>query len=334
MTHHNDDHKNEVDDITGVETTGHEWDGIKELNNPAPRWWLWIFYITVVWSIGYWVVYPAWPTISGATKGAIGWTQYEKLAQDQAEISAVQATYMARFAGADFDTIMNDPALYEFAVAGGQAAFKDNCATCHGTGGAGGPGYPNLNDDDWLWGGSIEAIYTTLLYGIRSTHDLTRQSQMPAFLKDGLLKRDEVIQVADYVLAANKEGTAEIDHPGRAIFKEQCVSCHGNDGRGLREFGAPNLMDAIWLYGVNSSSVYKTVSQAHNREAVYQTVAQGRNSVMPHWEGRLDDHTIRQLAVYVHALGGGEESSVTNDTTILRPQPEPEPEPEPESGED
>lgn len=284
----------ERDEISGVETTGHEWDGIKELNNPAPRWWLWVFYICIIWSIGYWVVYPAWPTISGHTKGMFGWTEYEKLAVSQAEIVERQAEYLSAFEKASFDEIMNDPALYAFARAGGAAAFKDNCATCHGTGGAGGKGFPNLNDDDWLWGGKIEDIYTTLEYGIRSGHEDARLSQMPSFGADGLLKREEIAAVTDYVLSLSGGEKRDTYEQGAEIFAQQCATCHGPDGKGMREVGAPNLTDAIWLYG-------------GDRETVYETVFYARSGLMPYWKGRLDENTIRQLSVYVHSLGGGEQ---------------------------
>jgi len=133
----NNEIKKEIDDLTGVETTGHEWDGLKELNNPAPRWWLWVFYISVIWSVGYWVIYPAWPTLSGHTQGTAKTNQYKELAASQDEIRIRQAAYQKDFESASFETIMNDPSLYAFAVAGGASSFKDNCATCHGTGGAG-----------------------------------------------------------------------------------------------------------------------------------------------------------------------------------------------------
>lgn len=293
-------HSKDIDEVSGVETTGHEWDGLKELNNPAPRWWLWVFYITVIWSVWYWVVYPAWPVPGGATKGTYGWTQYKKLAAEQQEILKRQNVYLDRFKQASFDTILTDHELYAFAVAGGAASFKDNCATCHGTGGAGGPGYPNLNDDDWLWGGEIDAIHQTLLYGIRSAHEDTRISEMPAFGKDALLSGDEIDMVVDYVLglSGSKGAHAEDAEKGRAIFANNCASCHGEDGKGLREFGGPNLTDSIWLYG-------------GDRDAIYKTVFDGRKSVMPSWTGRLHPETIRQLAVYVHQLGGGEPRAAT-----------------------
>ncbi|MCB9991988.1 MAG: cytochrome-c oxidase, cbb3-type subunit III [Rhodospirillales bacterium] len=287
-----DDKKKDIDGVTGIETTGHEWDGVKELNNPAPRWWLLVFYVCVIWSIGYWVVYPAWPTLSGHTQGIGGKSQYKQLESSQQEIHARQAEYMSRFEGASFSEIQDDPSLYAFAVAGGSAAFKDNCATCHGTGGAGAKGFPNLNDDDWLWGGSVEEIHQTITYGIRSAHDDAHVSIMQAYGKDGLLKRQDVAKVVDFVASFAEHGLDE-SHEGYTIFQENCASCHGADAKGSREFGAPNLRDAIWLYG-------------GDHETIYETVFYGRGGVMPNWNERLDPATIRQLAIYVHSLGGGE----------------------------
>jgi cytochrome c oxidase cbb3-type subunit 3 len=294
-----DKDKKDIDDVSGVETTGHEWDGLKELNNPLPRWWVWVWLVTIIWSIWYFAVYPSWPTLSGATQGMGGYTQFKELAESQQEIIDRQGAYLERFEQADFNQIMNAPELYAFAMAGGASAFKDNCATCHGTGGAGGYGYPNLNDDDWLWGGRLEDIHQTLLHGIRVQGSFdTRLSDMPAFGKDGLLKRDEIDVVADYVLSLSG-GKTKYDHAsplfdqGAIIFQKQCASCHGQDGKGLREFGAPNLTDKIWLYG-------------GDRAAIYETIFYSRAGMMPAWEDRLDENTIRQLTVYLHQLGGGE----------------------------
>lgn len=298
MSDHN---KKEIDSVTGVETTGHEWDGIKELNKPAPRWWLWVFYVTVIWSIGYWVVYPAWPTLSGHTKGTFGWTEYTKLKAEQAEIEARQARYAAKFKDASFDRIMKDPELYAFAVAGGKAAFKNNCATCHGSGAQGAKGYPNLNDDDWLWGGKLADIYQTLQYGIRSGHDEARISQMPAFGRDGLLKQSEINDAAEYVIALS-QGKATNDMSGAKVFAENCAACHGDKGEGGRDFGAPRLADAIWLYG-------------GDHDTVYQTIYNARAGVMPFWKGKLPDDTLRMLTVYVHSLGGGEPDEQPEATT-------------------
>lgn len=286
--------RTETDAVSGVETTGHEWDGLKELNNPLPRWWVWVFIACCIWSAWYFVIYPAWPTLSGATKGTSGYTQYKELKESQGEIIARQQVYLDKFQKSSFDEIMNDPTLYAFAVAGGSAAFKDNCATCHGTGAEGGKGYPNLNDDDWLWGGTVEDIYRTLSYGIRSEHDEARSSQMPSFGTDALLKKEEINAVVDYVSGLSK-GESKETMPGFAIYQANCASCHGTDAKGGRDFGAPNLSDAIWLYGGNKEDIFASVYKSHA-------------GVMPNWNGRLTESTIRQLAVYVHQLGGGEKT--------------------------
>lgn len=303
MTNH--DQNKEIDQISGVETTGHEWDGLKELNNPAPRWWLWVFYVCVIWAFGYWIIYPAWPTFGGHTKGVADWTQFTKLEKEQAEILLRQKEYLEKFHDASFKDIMNDPELYAFARAGGSSAFKDNCATCHGIGGAGAKGFPNLNDDDWLWGGKIEDIYQTLAYGIRSPHDDTRVSMMPAFGKDGILDLQQISIMTDYVVNLSRAKDVST-HEGHAIFQEKCASCHGPDAKGKREFGAPNLTDAIWLYG-------------EEKDVIYKTIYNGRSSVMPFWKGRLNDDTLRQLTIYVHSLGGGEESELKNESDIYGP---------------
>jgi cytochrome c oxidase cbb3-type subunit 3 len=290
------------------DTTGHEWDGIKEYNNPLPRWWLWIFYLTIIWSIGYWVVYPAWPVLSGdaergGSKGSFAWTQYKKLAIEQQEIVDRRAGYLKRFHQASTEEILNDAELYAFAIAGGKSAFKDNCATCHGTGGAGAPGYPNLNDDDWIWGGDMENIYQTIKYGVRM-HDEGRQSMMPEY--GSMLTKEQINAVADYVIGLHT-GKSEIpaddvteealaEYPqGARIFRENCAACHGNDGKGMREVGAPNLADAIWL---------KTADG--NREGIISQIRNPKHGLMPAWGERLDEDTLRQLTLYVHSLGGGE----------------------------
>ena len=286
-----DDQHKDKDELSGIETTGHEWDGLKELNNPTPRWWLIIFLLCVVWSVGYWVVYPAWPTLTGNTKGSAGWTEYKKLSTEQEEITQQRGVYIDKIKTQSLQQIQNDPELYSFAIAGGKIMFKENCAACHGSGAEGRKGFPNLNDDDWLWGGKLDEIYTTIRYGIRSVHEKTRISQMPAFGKDGLLKADEIASVTDYVLSLStgKGKTAR----GEAIFKQQCSSCHGENGKGLHQYGAPNLTDAIWLYG-------------GDKESIMQQINNPKHGVMPTWESRLPDETIKQLAIYVHSLGGGE----------------------------
>lgn len=291
----NNDHNKDIDDITGVETTGHSWDGLQELNNPLPRWWVWVFIITVIWSIWYFIVYPSWPVSGGATEGMSGYTQYKELSESQQEIFDRQAAYLERFETADFEKIMNDPELYAFAMAGGKSAFKDNCATCHGTGGEGGNGYPNLNDDDWLWGGQMQEIHQTLEHGIRAANLDTRMSQMPAFGQDKLLSKNEINAVIDYVLNLSGNKTDGNEKIGLQIFQQNCASCHGNDAKGDHAFGAPNLTDAIWLYG-------------GDREDIYNTVYYSRGGMMPAWRSRLDANTIKQLTIYIHELGGGEVS--------------------------
>ncbi len=285
-----DNHNNEKDEVSGVETTGHDWDGIKELNNPAPRWWLWVFFVCIIWSVGYWVIYPAWPTLEGNTKGAGNWTQYKKLASEQAEIDQIRGVLGKQISEKSLAEIQANPELYAYAMAGGKTAFKENCAACHGTGAQGGRGYPNLNDDDWLWGGKLEDIYTTIKYGIRSGHDKARFSQMPAF-GQGMLSKEDIANVTEHTLSLS--GNHPVNAKGETIFKQNCASCHGENGKGSHEFGAPNLADSIWLYGGDKKSILAQVSNP-------------RSGVMPIWESRLSDDMIKQLAIYVHSLGGGE----------------------------
>lgn len=286
----------ERDPISGVETTGHEWDGLKELNNPAPRWWLWVFIITVIWSVGYWVVYPAWPVPGGNTKGSFGWTQHKDLQQQQSLIDAQQQQYLDRFHNATLEAISKDPELYAFARAGGAIAFKNNCAQCHGTGAEGGKGYPNLNDDDWIWGGTLEDINRTIHVGVRSDHAEARTMLMPAFGRDGVLKSEQINDVAEFVTSlheGDKAVQSESLTRGKEIYAQNCAMCHGAAGEGNRTMGAPRLSDAIWLYG-------------GKKEDIIQQVSSPRHGVMPAWEGRLSEDTLKQLSIYVHSLGGGE----------------------------
>jgi len=286
----------ERDALSGVETTGHEWDGLKELDNPAPRWWLTVWIVSILFCVGYWVVFPAWPTISGHTKGLFGWNEYQKLRNEQKEITARQGTYLTRFEHMDFNQIKANPDVYEFARAGGAVVFKDNCAACHGAGGEGRKGYPNLNDDDWLFGGTIDDVYHTVQVGSRSTDPDTHATMMPAFGTAGILKPGEIDDVATYVVQL-QHGAPVSPSPawtrGQAVFAANCASCHGAGGEGNRTLGAPRLNDAIWLYGGDKAMVVETVTNA-------------RAGVMPTWKHRLSPDNQRMVALYVHSLGGGE----------------------------
>lgn len=273
-----------------IEVTGHQWDGIQEYTNPDPFVLRILFYIIVFFLLGYWFLYPSWPTPN--TPGWLNWSSYKELDETQEEIKKRRAVYQVDFDKATFDQILKDPVLLKFAITGGKSAFENNCAPCHGAGGGGAPGYPNLTAGSWLWGGKIEDIYTTLMYGIRSGHDETRDSQMAAFGKDKILTPQQVELLTTYVMSLNKGGGDPSD-PTYPLFQSECASCHGPSGSGGREFGAPNLRDAIWLYG-------------DGHDTIYDVIYSGRQGIMPYWNGKLSDSTIRQLAIYVHQLGGGE----------------------------
>jgi cytochrome c oxidase cbb3-type subunit 3 len=278
----------EKDPVTGTETTGHEWDGIKELNTPLPRWWIITLWVCVAWAGLYIIVYPAFPGWEGLWK----YTARKDVAVQMEAVQAGRSEWLDKLAAASMEDIGKDGDLLAFAMAGGRAAFADNCAPCHGSGGAGGPGYPNLLDDDWIWGGTLDDIQTTITHGIRwAQDDDTRISEMPRFGVDEFLDKPQINAVADYVLSLSGGGAAAGD--GAEIFAENCAACHGESGGGSAEFGAPRLSDAIWLYGGDKAIVVETITNA-------------RSGVMPAWGGRLDEVTVKQLAVYVHSLGGGQ----------------------------
>jgi cytochrome c oxidase cbb3-type subunit III len=284
----------EHDPVTGRPTTGHEWDDIKELNTPLPKWWLYILYATIIWSVVWWVLYPSWPGIHGYFGGILGYNQRAALEQRMAEAAAARAVYLERLEGASLEEIANDPELLSVAFAGGGAVFADNCAPCHGLGGAGQGFYPTLADDSWLWGGSLDEIERTILYGVRSDHPDTRLNEMPAFGALEILGRSEVADAADYVFQmSGQEHDAAAAERGAVIFAEQCASCHGEDGKGIAELGAPDLTDQLWLYG-------------GTRREIVQQVYAPRHGVMPAWAGRLSPEAIKSLTIYVHGLGGGQ----------------------------
>jgi cytochrome c oxidase cbb3-type subunit 3 len=279
---------------TDVETTGHEWDGITELNKPLPKWWLWTFYATIIWAIGYWLLMPAWPLVSSYSKGLLGYSQRERLAEQVVEAKAAKSNYRDKIAAMDLTAINNDPELLSFALAGGEAAFGDNCAPCHGRGAQGAFGYPNLRDDSWLWGdGTLAAIHKTILHGIRSGDPDTQSNQMPAFGRTGVLNESQIADVAEFTLSlSGKSDDKAVDERGATIFAATCTPCHGADGKGNPKLGAPNLTDELWLY-------------AGDKQTIMADIRNGRGGVMPAWITRLDPETIKELAIYVHSLGGG-----------------------------
>jgi len=284
----------DVDEFTGVETTGHDWDGIKELNNPLPRWWLWTFYASIVFAIGYVIYYPAIPLINSATPGISGITNRQILGNELKAASQAKAGMVAKIESASLEEIRTTDDMFRFSVAGGQSTFKVYCTQCHGSGAQGGPGYPNLNDDDWLWGGNLEAIYTSIKHGIRNDEDDdARISQMPSFGDDELLEADTIKAISNSVLAmAGLDHNQELAESGAVAYAENCADCHGEEGKGDVEQGAPNLTDAIWFYGNSPDDIKRQISTP-------------RHGVMPAWGERLGEASVKQLAVYIHSLGGG-----------------------------
>jgi cytochrome c oxidase cbb3-type subunit 3 len=281
------------DPVTGTETTGHDWDGITELNTPLPRWWLWTLYITIVWGIGYTIAYPAWPLIQGATAGVLGYSTRGEVAEDIARVDAANSEVAAQLASADLTTLSRDDPAYQYGVSGGASIFRANCSQCHGAGAAGAVGYPNLLDDAWLWGGTVDAIEYTIRHGIRNEQDADAHwSEMPAFGE--IFEPEELGATVEYVLSlSGADHDAEMASAGADLFAENCASCHGDAGLGDPSVGAPNLADAIWLYG-------------GDRDAVTYSVTNARFGVMPAWGLRLSEEDVKAVALYVHQLGGGE----------------------------
>jgi len=284
----------EIDEVTGQPTTGHVWDGIRELNRPLPRWWLWTFYATIVFSVVWVVLYPAIPLLHGGSNGLIGYSARENVESDIALARQAQAGRLDEIANLPLEEIKANPDLDRFAVSGGRSAFLVNCIQCHGTGAAGSVGYPNLNDDDWLWGGTLDDIYHTIAYGVRSDHPDTRYSEMPPF--GDILTREQIVAVANYVLSlAGKPHDGALVAEGAEIYNDpaNCITCHGEGGVGDRTVGAPRLSDAIAL-------------KAATLDEIVAQIANPKHGVMPAWSGRLSDTVVKELALYVYSLGGGE----------------------------
>ncbi|MEO9897221.1 MAG: cytochrome-c oxidase, cbb3-type subunit III [Paracoccaceae bacterium] len=281
------------DNETGVETTGHSWDGIKELNNPLPRWWLWTLYLTIIWGIGYTIAYPAWPLISGATSGLAGWSTRAQVAADIEAHQGQNAGLVSALLDADMATLPENADLNRYAIARGGSVFRAQCSQCHGSGAAGATGYPNLLDNDWLWGGEMDAIVHTVRHGVRNeTDDDARWSEMPAF--GDTLEAADIDATVEYVISlSGPDFDAQLAQMGASVFADNCAACHGDNAEGDSEVGAPDLADAIWLYG-------------GDRAALTETIKNARFGVMPAWGQRLSEEDVRAVSAYVHALGGGE----------------------------
>jgi len=285
--------KEELDEATGIETTGHSWDGIQELNNPLPRWWLWTLYATIVWGIGYTIAFPAWPMLSGATAGLMGWSTRGAVVKDITAHEAQNSDLVAQLVDADMTTLSEDETLNRYAIARGGSVFRAQCSQCHGSGAAGAKGYPNLLDDDWLWGGDMDQIVHTVRHGVRNvTDDDAHYSEMPAFGE--ILEKEDILAAAEYVFSlSNADFDTDIAAKGEAVFKDNCTACHGDNAQGDRDQGAPNLADAIWLYG-------------RDKHTLIETITYSRYGVMPAWGQRLNEADVRAVSAYVHSLGGGE----------------------------
>jgi len=284
--------KIEKDALTGKETTGHSWDGIAELNTPLPRWWFYTWLACIGWAIVLLVLYPAIPLGRWATPGILGYSSHKAVDKDVADLQAKRAPVFDKIAATDINAIPRNLDLMSVALIAGKSAFANNCSPCHGPAGQGRPAYPNLADDVWLWGGSLDQIVQTISYGVRSGHPDAHVSDMPKFGADNLLTKEQINAVADYV-ATLYRGKPDDKLAGFQIFSENCAPCHGDKGEGNQDMGAPRLASATHLYG-------------DDKETIIHQVTQPREGVMPAWKGRLDDATIKSLALYVHSLGGGQ----------------------------
>lgn len=285
----------ERDPVSGRETTGHEWNGIKELDTPVPRGVLMFLIVTHIWAIAWWFFVPAWPLGATYTKGLLGVDQKTTVEARVVEGQQQRSAWTARLETEPYDAILADEALMATVREAGQQLFGDNCAACHGRDGKGRANYPDLTDDDWLWGGGPELIEQTMRVGINTAHPESRIAQMPAFGRDQMLDRDEVRSVAAYVYSLSHPdySTAEnVDRieAGREVFVTTCAACHGEGGEGSREMGAPNLTDSYWIYGGDLQTI---IASVHG----------GREGHMPTWDERLTTAEIRTLSLYVHDLG-------------------------------
>jgi cytochrome c oxidase cbb3-type subunit 3 len=286
--------KIEKDIVTGRDTTGHEWDGLKELNTPLPKWWVYLLYATIAWALVWFVLYPSVPGTSGYFHGILGYSQRTAVDTAVRAVAAQRAETMDRIKVLSFAEIRKDPQLMAAADTAGRIAFAENCQPCHGAGGGGQPGYPALAAGAWIWGGSLDAIQQTITYGIRSGDEKAREAQMLRFGIDGILQPAQIQQVADHVMTLYGQAEPAKDvAAGKQLFAENCAICHGEAGQGDREKGAPRLASRVHLYG-------------NDRATVIAQITSPRMGAMPAWHTRLDEATIKSLALYVHSLGGGE----------------------------
>lgn len=275
-----------IDPVSGYDTTGHDWNGIKELNTPFPRLVIWALVLTFLYSVVAWVLLPAWPTGRDYTRGLLGLDQQEEAVQGFRDLAERRQDWLSRFEGDDFDALQSDKALMTEALPAAARLFADNCAACHGAGGQGGPGFPVLSDGTWLWSGDPKEIAATIRHGINAEDPDTRTAEMPAF---DWMERPDQVSLAQFV-AELPNGSADHESPAGQVFGENCSSCHGDTGAGDLGVGAPSLTDKAVIYGQDPETVMKTLRS-------------GRKGVMPAWSGRLSGAEINLLALYVAQLG-------------------------------
>ncbi len=285
--------KVEKDSVSGRLTTGHEWDGLKELNTPLPKWWLYVFLACVVFAAGQMLLYPSVPFFTGYFPGLLGYSQRVEVDRAVQAVAQQRAETVNRIGALSFEQIRADPPLLNAALSIGRITFAENCQPCHGTEGTGRPGYPALGDDVWIWGGSLAAIQQTITHGVRSEDKDTRTSAMPAFGALGSLKPAEMEAVADYVQGLFGLPPGKNAAEGQKLFVDNCASCHGDKGQGNQELGGPPLASRVHLYG-------------GDRAAILAQINQPKHGVMPAWNARLSAPIIKSLTLYVHSLGGGQ----------------------------
>lgn len=289
----------ERDPVSGRRTTGHEWDGLKELDTPVPRAAKWAMRLTILFTVGYSLYYPAWPYGGDYTRGALDYSSRREVAEKAAAARESRAPLAARLLSAEPDALAASPEARAALEPAGAVLFRENCAVCHRRDGGGQTGFPDLTDDHWLWDGSLEEIELTIRHGVNWPADEdARASAMPPFGTDGVLEPAEIDSLVDHLrrISGAEEAGADDVGAGAALFADYCAACHGEEGEGGLGLGAPSLTDAAWIYG-------------GDRQSLTETIAKGRIGVMPAWRGRLGDAEIRQLALYVRWLGDGEDSA-------------------------